>query len=112
MYGHKKVFLTIRGKIKMELQDLFSRARDLQQQLGNDKQTLNLLSEQLEQAKASFHMTNGRIQELAHLVEQEQKLQQAKAAEEDAARLAAEQQKAVMDSSGGNDGKVIEQVPE
>lgn len=58
----------------MDLQGLLSRVRDLQQQLGNDKQTLNVLTEQLEQAKASFHMTNGRIQEIAHLVEMEQKL--------------------------------------
>jgi DNA gyrase/topoisomerase IV subunit A len=90
----------------MEQKDLFERLRLLQEQLDNEKQLVNAMSEQLEQAKASFHTTNGRIQECVYLLEQEKIKEQDKAKEE-AARLAAEQ----LALQEGNDGKVVEQDP-
>jgi hypothetical protein len=72
----------------MELNDLLLRAQELQQQLANNKQAVNALTEQLEYAKAEFHTTNGRIQEIIYLVDVEKGIQKAKA--DEAARLVAE----------------------
>ena len=90
----------------MDVDVLLSRVRELQQQFVNNKQTINVLSEQLEEAKANFHMTNGRIQELSLLIDLEKKLL-AQAADEAAKKLADEQKKLE-----GCDGKVIQQDPE
>jgi hypothetical protein len=59
----------------MSLQVLLGRAQVLQQEFQKAKAGLAALGEQMEQAKANFHMITGHLQEVAHLIGEQQKLE-------------------------------------
>jgi hypothetical protein len=63
----------------MSLQVLLGRAQVLQQEFQKAKANLAALSEQMEQAKAGFHMITGHLQEVAHLIGEQQKLDEVEA---------------------------------
>ncbi len=68
----------------MSLQVLLARAQVLQQDFQKAKGHLASLGEQLEQAKANFHMITGHLQEVAHLIGEAQKQESAQAPQEPA----------------------------
>lgn len=64
----------------MDSNTLAQRAQLLQAEIQRAKQNVIALTEQLEQAKNHFNMVSGHINEIAYLMGEEKKLEQAQSA--------------------------------
>jgi len=75
----------------MSLNVLLARAQVLQQDFQKAKGALASLAEQLEQAKANFHMITGHLQEVAHLIGEHHKNEMPQAPQEEEKHLGDEE---------------------